>query len=116
MELRIENISKSFGSKQVLKNVSFSVRRGEALGYLGRNGAGKTTTIRILMDIVRADSGQIQLDDKPLDRTKIRLGYLPEERGLYPDVKVSEQMIYIGEIRGMSQKDAKKTLKIYSKT
>ena len=108
MSLRIEKINKSFGSKQVLKNVSFSVNRGEALGYLGRNGAGKTTTIRIMADIFRADSGELLLDEKPIDHKKIRLGYLPEERGLYPKTKVGEQMIYIGELRGMKRQEAKK--------
>ncbi|MCL2287361.1 MAG: ATP-binding cassette domain-containing protein [Firmicutes bacterium] len=108
MELRVERICKSFGSKQVLKDISFTVTSGEALGYLGRNGAGKTTSIRILADIFRADSGEIFLDGKPIDRTKVRLGYLPEERGLYPKSKVGEQMIYIAELRGMSRTAAKK--------
>ena len=109
MELSVENICKSFGSKQILKDISFTVKGGEALGYLGRNGAGKTTTIRILTDIFRADSGNVLLDGVPLDRGKTRMGYLPEERGLYPKVKVGEQMMYIGELRGMSRQSAKKS-------
>ena len=109
MELTVNKICKSFGEKQVLKDVSFTATAGEALGYLGRNGAGKTTSIRIIADIFRADSGEILLDGKPLDRTKIRLGYLPEERGLYPKSKVGEQMIYIAELRGMKRADAKKS-------
>jgi len=111
MELQVENICKSFGSKQVLKGINFSVSGGEALGYLGRNGAGKTTTIRILTDIFRADSGQVLLNGKPIDHNKVRMGYLPEERGLYPKTKVGEQMIYIGELRGMSHSDAKRSAK-----
>ena len=107
MELRVENINKSFGTKHVLKDISFTAVGGEALGYLGRNGAGKTTTIRILTDIFRADSGQVLLDGKPIDHSKVRMGYLPEERGLYPKTKVGEQMIYIGELRGMNRADAK---------
>jgi ABC-2 type transport system ATP-binding protein len=109
MELRVEKISKSFGPKEVLKEVSFTVTSGEALGYLGRNGAGKTTSIRILMDIFRADSGEIFLDNKPINRKDVRMGYLPEERGLYPKAKVGEQMIYIAELRGMNRPDAKKS-------
>ncbi|MCL1843480.1 MAG: ATP-binding cassette domain-containing protein [Defluviitaleaceae bacterium] len=109
MELRIESINKSFGTKQVLKDVSFSVQPGEAMGYLGRNGAGKTTTIRILTDIFRADSGDVSLGGKPIDYNKVRIGYLPEERGLYPKIKVGEQMIYIGELRGMRRADARKS-------
>jgi len=109
MELRVEKICKSFGEKQVLKDVSFTVTSGEAFGYLGRNGAGKTTSIRILTDIFRADSGEILLDGKPIDRKKVRMGYLPEERGLYPQTKVGEQMIYIAELRGMDRRAAKKS-------
>ena len=108
MELELENICKSFGEKQVLKNVSFTVKSGEALGYLGRNGAGKTTTIRIITDIFRANSGSVTLDGKPINHKLIRMGYLPEERGLYPKIKVGEQMIYIGQLRGMTQQAAKK--------
>jgi len=111
MELQVKDICKSFGTKQVLKDISFTVKSGEAFGYLGRNGAGKTTSIRILADIFRADSGEILLDGKPIDRTKVRLGYLPEERGLYPKSKVGEQMIYIAELRGMYRADAKKSAK-----
>jgi len=102
-------MSKSFGTKQVLKEISFTATSGEALGYLGRNGAGKTTSIRILTDIFRADSGEILLDGKPIDRSKVRMGYLPEERGLYPKNKVGEQMIYIAELRGMKRAAAKKS-------
>jgi len=109
MELTVNKMCKSFGDKQVLKDISFTVKSGEAFGYLGRNGAGKTTSIRILTDIFRADSGEILLDGKPIDRSKVRMGYLPEERGLYPKSKVGEQMVYIAELRGMNRNDAKKS-------
>lgn len=109
MTLSLKNICKSFGSKQVLNDVGFAVSAGEALGYLGRNGAGKTTTIRIIADIFRPDSGQVLLDGKPINRSKISVGYLPEERGLYPKTKVGEQMIYIGELKGMTSSAAKKS-------
>ncbi|MCL2014638.1 MAG: ATP-binding cassette domain-containing protein, partial [Defluviitaleaceae bacterium] len=108
MTLTITKINKTFGEKHVLKNVSFSVASGKALGYLGRNGAGKTTTIRILTDIFRADSGEVLLDGAPINYATTRIGYLPEERGLYPKSKVADQMTYIGELRGMSAAAAKK--------
>lgn len=106
MKLEIKNITKSFGEANVLKGISFSVESGKALGLLGRNGAGKTTTIRILMDVFHADSGEITLDDKPFEPRKVQIGYLPEERGLYPKRKVLEQMIYLAMLRGVSRKTA----------
>ncbi|MCL1997948.1 MAG: ATP-binding cassette domain-containing protein [Turicibacter sp.] len=107
MKLTVEGICKNFGEKEVLKDISFSISSGDALGYLGRNGAGKTTTIRILTDIFRADSGSVMLDGKPIDFNKIKMGYLPEERGLYQKSKIKDQMQYIGELRGMSARAAK---------
>ena len=106
MKLEVKNITKSFGEDNVLKGISFSVESGKALGLLGRNGAGKTTTIRILMDVFHADSGEITLDDKPFEPRKVQIGYLPEERGLYPKRKVLEQMIYLAMLRGVSRKTA----------
>lgn len=106
MKLEIKNITKSFGEANVLKGISFSVESGKALGLLGRNGAGKTTTIRILMDVFHADSGEITLDGKPFEPRKVQIGYLPEERGLYPKRKVLEQMIYLAMLRGVSRKTA----------
>lgn len=106
MKLEVKNITKSFGETNVLKGISFSVESGKALGLLGRNGAGKTTTIRILMDVFHADSGEITLDGKPFEPRKVQIGYLPEERGLYPKRKVLEQMIYLAMLRGVSRKTA----------
>lgn len=106
MKLEVKNITKSFGEANVLKGISFSVESGKALGLLGRNGAGKTTTIRILMDVFHADSGEITLDSKPFEPRKVQIGYLPEERGLYPKRKVLEQMIYLAMLRGVSRKTA----------
>lgn len=106
MKLEVKNITKSFGETNVLKGISFSVESGKALGLLGRNGAGKTTTIRILMDVFHANSGEITLDGKPFEPRKVQIGYLPEERGLYPKRKVLEQMIYLAMLRGVSRKTA----------
>lgn len=106
MKLEVKDITKSFGDKQVLHGISFEVQSGRALGLLGRNGAGKTTTIRILMDVFRANSGEVLLDGEKFNQRKHLIGYLPEERGLYPKKKVIEQMVYLGIIRGISKSEA----------
>ncbi len=106
MKLEVINLTKSFGETNVLKGISFSVESGKALGLLGRNGAGKTTTIRILMDVFHANSGEIRLDGKPFDPRRIQIGYLPEERGLYPKRQILEQMVYLAMLRGVSRKNA----------
>ena len=107
MELAISNIVKTFGDKRVLEGISLKAESGKAVGLLGRNGAGKTTTIRIIMGVFPPDSGSVTLDGKPFDRNKVKIGYLPEERGLYPKKKISEQLQYLGELRGMDKKAAK---------
>lgn len=106
MILSVNNITKSFGEKQVLKGISFSAESGKAVGILGRNGAGKTTLIRIIMDVFGADSGEVLLDDNPISKQKIRIGYLPEERGLYPKHKIMEQLIYFASLQGIDKKSA----------
>lgn len=108
MKLEVKDLRKSFGDKEVLHGVSFSIESGRALGLLGRNGAGKTTTIRILMDVFRANSGTITVDGKPFHPKDFRIGYLPEERGLYPKKGVQEQLMYLAQLRGSSHSDAKK--------
>ncbi len=111
MKLELKNISKSFEDKQVLHGVSFSVESGRALGLLGRNGAGKTTTIRIIMDVFRANEGEILLDGEKFKPDGSQVGYLPEERGLYPKKVVKEQMMYLAMLRGMTKKEAAKSTK-----
>ncbi|MEN8076662.1 ATP-binding cassette domain-containing protein [Clostridioides difficile] len=112
MKLEVKNIRKSFSGNEVLHGISFSVESGKALGLLGRNGAGKTTTIRILMDVFKGDSGEILIDGKPFIPKNYQIGYLPEERGLYPKKKVLEQIVYLASLRGISKKEAKEnTLK-----
>ena len=110
MVLTLNNIEKSFGEKQVLKGVTFKAEGGKAFGLLGRNGAGKTTTIRILMDVFSADSGEILMDGTPIDHSNIHIGYLPEERGLYPKKKIIDQLVYFAELKGMSRKNALKSI------
>ena len=106
MILELKDINKSFGENHVLKDVSFIAEGGKAFGLLGRNGAGKTTSIRILMNVFSADSGEVLIDGKPIDRNKIGIGYLPEERGLYPKKVIIEQLTYFAELKGMRHKDA----------
>ena len=110
MLLELKNINKSFGEKEVLRNISFSAESGKAFGLLGRNGAGKTTTIRILMNVFAADSGEILIDGKPIDHKQISIGYLPEERGLYPKKIILDQLIYFAELRGMNRREATKSV------
>ncbi len=110
MVLELQDIEKSFGEKQVLTGVSFKAEGGKAFGLLGRNGAGKTTSIRILMDVFPARSGSILIDGKPIDYNKVGIGYLPEERGLYPKKVIINQLTYFAELKGMSHKDAVKSV------
>ena len=106
MILSVNNVTKSFGEKQVLGGISFSAESGKAVGILGRNGAGKTTLIRIIMDVFGADSGKVTLDGSPINKRKIRIGYLPEERGLYPKRKIMEQLVYFASLQGIDKKTA----------
>ena len=106
MVLELKNIDKAFGAKEVLKGVSFTVEGGKAFGLLGRNGAGKTTSIRILMNVFPADNGEVLVDGKPIDYENIGIGYLPEERGLYPKKVIIDQLVYFAELKGMDTKEA----------
>lgn len=110
MLLELKNIDKSFGEKEVLKGVSFTAESGKACGLLGRNGAGKTTTIRILMNVLPANNGEVLVDGKPINYEKIGLGYLPEERGLYPKKLIMDQLVYFAELKGMRHKNAIKAV------
>ncbi len=111
MKLEVKELKKSFGETEVLHGVSFSVESGSALGLLGRNGAGKTTTIRILMDVFKSNHGTIMMDGKPFTPKEYQIGYLPEERGLYPKKMVGEQLVYLAMLRGLSVKRAKEQTK-----
>lgn len=115
MRLDVREIRKSFSENEVLHGISFSVESGKALGLLGRNGAGKTTTIRILMDVFKANSGEILIDGKKFEPRNYQIGYLPEERGLYPKKKVTEQIVYLAQLRGISAKNAKESTKTWLK-
>lgn len=106
MTLELRSIEKSFGAKQVLQGITLTAQGGQAFGLLGRNGAGKTTTIRILMDVFPPNSGEILLGGKPIDYHKVSLGYLPEERGLYPKKPIGQQLVYFAQLKGMKRRDA----------
>lgn len=106
MILNINNVTKSFGEKSVLKGITFSAESGKAIGILGRNGAGKTTLIRIIMNVFGADSGNVTLDGNPISTQKVRIGYLPEERGLYPKKRIMEQLVYFAELQNIDRKTA----------
>ena len=106
MEIQLNGIVKRFGEKTAVDNVSFTARGGQAFGLLGRNGAGKTTTMRMIMDVFKADDGTITIDDEKINRHKVKFGYLPEERGLYPKKKIKDQLLYLAELNDMTRKDA----------
>lgn len=105
MKLQIENVTKRFGDRCVLDGVSFAANSGP-VGLLGRNGAGKTTLMRIMMNILQPDSGRLLLDGSPISGQSRRLGYLPEERGLYIRTPVEDQLVYIARLKGVPRAEA----------
>ncbi len=105
--LKVENLRKTFSDVVAVDGVSFEVNRGEIFGLLGPNGAGKTTTIRMILDIIKPDYGVIKFDGKEInDEIKSKIGYLPEERGLYRKTKVFETILYFAQLKGIEKKTA----------
>lgn len=105
--LKIDSITKRFGTRTVLSDVSFEVGAGRLTGFVGGNGAGKTTTMRIMLGVLDADSGSVSIEGAPIrPADRRRFGYMPEERGLYPKMKVAEQITYFARLHGLSQKRA----------
>lgn len=115
MGLILKNVSKTFTGKKVVDNISFSLEEPGVFGLLGTNGAGKTTTIRMLLGIIKKDSGEIKWNDKKVDRKSVNFGYLPEERGVYPKVKIYDQLMYFAELKGMKRSEADKTINEWAK-
>jgi ABC-2 type transport system ATP-binding protein len=112
----VTHVSKSFGQVQAVKDVSFEVYPGEILGLLGPNGAGKTTTIRMLLDIFEPDSGTVSLLGGPMtEEKKSRIGYLPEERGLYQDQKLEQVLVYLATLKGLEEGEARERLERWFK-
>lgn len=111
MGLKIENLTKTYGDFKALNNVSLEAENGRILGILGRNGAGKTTTIKSIMGIIEPDSGTITFDGVDIRKAKITIGYLPEERGLYVNSVVKDQLLYFAMLNGMDKKKALEEIK-----
>lgn len=110
LAVEVSHAVKTYADKIAVSDLSFSVAQGEVFGLIGPNGAGKTTTIRMLMDIVRPDSGVLTvLGEKPSDSTKNRIGYLPEERGLYRKLRTLDCIVYLASLKGMAQRPARES-------
>ncbi len=107
----VEHLSKSFGDTRAVEDVSFEVEPGQVFGLLGPNGAGKTTTIRIMLDIFKPDAGRVEiLGAAPEKASKDRIGYLPEDRGLYKDVALDQVLVFLGTLKGLGDGEARKRL------
>lgn len=105
--LEFDKLSKRYGEVVALNEASFSVRAGELFGFVGSNGAGKTTAMRIALGVLAADSGGVRFGGEPITHeTRTRIGYMPEERGLYPKMKVLDQLVYLARLHGMSMNEA----------
>ena len=110
--LQVDRIVKRYGDKTAVNGLSFEVSEGEIYGLLGANGAGKTTTMRMILGLIMPDEGEIRYFGKKYGKAQLSmLGYLPEERGLYPKLRVSDQLIYLAQLRGMSRRDAEQNLR-----
>ena len=109
--IEVQHVSKHYRAHTALDDVSLTIERGRVFGLLGPNGAGKTTLIRMINNIIKPDSGTILFDGKPLSASDVvRIGYLPEERGLYRKMKVGEHAIYLARLKGLSSSEAKRRL------
>ena len=115
MGLVLKNVSKTFVGKRAVDNISFELNKPGVFGLLGTNGAGKTTTIRMLLGIIKKDSGEITWNGKVVDRKSVNFGYLPEERGVYPKTKIYNQLMYFAELKGMKKEEADESIKNWAK-
>src|SRR3954466_15684630 len=110
-QLEIDRVSKRYGDVVALENMTFEVRAGEIFGLVGSNGAGKTTAMRIVLGVLAADEGAVRWDGRPIGlRTRRRIGYMPEERGLYPRMRVAEQLVYLARLHGMTPAAARSSV------
>ena len=110
MGLKVEKVTKHFGEKLAVDNITFEMSKPGVFGLLGTNGAGKTTTIRMMLGMLKKDSGEITWNGKPVERKNVNFGYLPEERGIYPKTKIYEQLIYFAELKGLKKEEACKEI------
>lgn len=113
MALKVNNLTKSYGDKLVVDNLSFSIEEPGVFGLLGTNGAGKTTTIRMMLGMLKKDNGTITWNEKPYNSKEVSTGYLAEERGIYSKFTVLDQLIYFGELKGMTRKEALKSIEYW---
>lgn len=113
--LILKDVSKTFAGKKVVDKISLELTEPSVYGLLGTNGAGKTTTIRMILGILKKDSGEISWNDQPVDRKNVNFGYLPEERGVYPKIKIYDQLMYFAELKGMDQSAASKSIRKWAK-
>ena len=113
--LILDNVSKTFVGKKAVDGISFSLNKPGVFGLLGTNGAGKTTTIRMLLGIIKKDNGEITWNGKKVDRKSVNFGYLPEERGVYPKVKIYDQLMYFAELKGMKKQEVDSAIGTWAK-
>ena len=114
MSLELKKVSKTFGTKKAVDDISITLDKPGVFGLLGTNGAGKTTTIRMLLGIITKDGGEITWKGKAVDRKIVNFGYLPEERGVYPKTKIYDQLMYFAKLKGMKKHEADKEIKTWA--
>ena len=115
MGLQVKNVNKSYGDKKVVDNISLEINSPGVYGLLGTNGAGKTTTIRMILGILKKDSGEINWNGKEVKRKHVNFGYLPEERGVYLKVNIYTQLMYFAKLKGMNKTEADKSIRYWAK-
>lgn len=115
MSLILKNVSKNFVGKKAVDNITLSLEKPGVFGLLGTNGAGKTTTIRMILGIIKKDSGEITWKGKTVERKNVNFGYLPEERGVYPKTKIFNQLMYFAELKGMQKQEAIQAINEWAK-
>lgn len=115
MGLIVKNVDKSFSTKKVVDNINFEIQKPGVYGLLGTNGAGKTTTIRMILGILKKDSGEITWNGKEVQRKHVNFGYLPEERGVYPKTKIHDQLMYFAKLKGMKKEIAEERMQYWAK-
>ena len=112
--VEVTHLAKAFGPTQAVVDVSFAVEKGEIFGLLGPNGAGKTTSIRLMLDIFKPDQGTVSILGGPMNEAKKdRIGYMPEERGLYQEMPLEQCLVYLGTLKGLSKSEARRRVKPY---
>ncbi|MCX6033659.1 MAG: ATP-binding cassette domain-containing protein, partial [Chloroflexi bacterium] len=112
--VELSHITKSFGPVKAVDDVSFSIEKGEHIGLLGPNGAGKTTSLRVMLDIFKPETGSVAILGGPMNESKKdRIGYMPEERGLYQDIPLDRCLAYLGSLKGLNPAEVKQRAAVY---